>query len=178
MAAIYSNGGNRWNILGFNFTKRDALSSVYKISMLVTFHSEHVFYDNANQRPLGPTHGRDEMKVTERIRAVCSCFCKRAPCEFCHLSCFFCQIKKTNAGSRLTGSRFAGKQCTQSRLVISYCLTAPPHTQVTTKTHSCCFANIRESKSNSRRETCALAHTQFRSNGTWYVYISRLRILI
>jgi hypothetical protein len=33
MAAIYSNGSNRWNILGFNFTKRDALSSVYKISM-------------------------------------------------------------------------------------------------------------------------------------------------
>ena len=33
MAAIYSNGDNRWNILGFNFTKRDALSSVYKISM-------------------------------------------------------------------------------------------------------------------------------------------------
>ena len=33
MAAIYSNGGNRWDILGFNFTKRDALSSVYKISM-------------------------------------------------------------------------------------------------------------------------------------------------
>ena len=25
---------NRWNILGFNFTKRDALSSVYKISMI------------------------------------------------------------------------------------------------------------------------------------------------
>ena len=36
MAAIYSNGGNRWNILGFNFTKRDALSSVYKISMKLT----------------------------------------------------------------------------------------------------------------------------------------------
>jgi hypothetical protein len=36
MAAIYSNGGNRWNILGFNFTKRDALSSVYKISMTFT----------------------------------------------------------------------------------------------------------------------------------------------
>jgi hypothetical protein len=33
MAAIYSNGGNRWNILGFNFTKRDVLSSVCKISM-------------------------------------------------------------------------------------------------------------------------------------------------
>jgi hypothetical protein len=31
MTAIYSNGGNRWNILGFNFTNRDALSSVYKI---------------------------------------------------------------------------------------------------------------------------------------------------
>jgi hypothetical protein len=37
MAAIYSNGGNHWNILGFNFTKRDALSSVYKISMSITF---------------------------------------------------------------------------------------------------------------------------------------------
>jgi hypothetical protein len=37
MAAIYSNGGNRWNILGFNFTKRDALSSLYKISMLEAF---------------------------------------------------------------------------------------------------------------------------------------------
>ena len=36
MAAIYSNRGNRWNILGFNFTKRDALSSVYKISMAET----------------------------------------------------------------------------------------------------------------------------------------------
>jgi hypothetical protein len=36
MAAIYSNGGNRWNILGFNFTKRDALSSVYKISVVST----------------------------------------------------------------------------------------------------------------------------------------------
>jgi hypothetical protein len=35
MAAIYSNGGNRWNIFGFNFTKRDALSSVYKISMVL-----------------------------------------------------------------------------------------------------------------------------------------------
>ena len=33
MTAIHSNGGNRWNNVGFNFTKRDALSSVYKISM-------------------------------------------------------------------------------------------------------------------------------------------------
>jgi hypothetical protein len=37
MAAIYSNGGNRWNILGFNFTKRDALSSLYKISMAQSY---------------------------------------------------------------------------------------------------------------------------------------------
>jgi hypothetical protein len=36
MAAIYSNGDNRLNILGFNFTKRDALSSLYKISMVNT----------------------------------------------------------------------------------------------------------------------------------------------
>ena len=36
MAAIYSNGGNHWNILGFNFTKRDALSSLYKISMTIS----------------------------------------------------------------------------------------------------------------------------------------------
>jgi hypothetical protein len=33
MTAIYSNGGNRWNILDLNFTKRDALSILYKISM-------------------------------------------------------------------------------------------------------------------------------------------------
>jgi hypothetical protein len=31
MVAIYSNGGNHWNILGFNFTKRDALSSCIRI---------------------------------------------------------------------------------------------------------------------------------------------------
>jgi hypothetical protein len=38
MAAIYSNGGNRWNILGLSFTKRDALSSVYiKIYMVLNF---------------------------------------------------------------------------------------------------------------------------------------------
>jgi hypothetical protein len=43
MAAIFSNGGNRWNILAFNFTKRDALSSVYKISM-----AGH----HANSRPI------------------------------------------------------------------------------------------------------------------------------
>jgi hypothetical protein len=42
MAAIYSNGGNRWNILG-NFTKRDALSSVYKISMMLTVVKDWVY---------------------------------------------------------------------------------------------------------------------------------------
>ena len=41
MAAIYSNGGNRWNIIGFNFTKRDALSSVYKISMVYLHKTLH-----------------------------------------------------------------------------------------------------------------------------------------
>ena len=45
MAAIYSNGGNRWNILGFNFTKRDALSSGYKISMVCTRNFDNFFYD-------------------------------------------------------------------------------------------------------------------------------------
>jgi hypothetical protein len=43
MAAIYSYGGNRWNILGFSFTKRDALSSVYKIYM-----SDTRIYTQAN----------------------------------------------------------------------------------------------------------------------------------
>jgi hypothetical protein len=41
MAAIYSNGGNRWNILGFSFTKRDALSNLYKISMGACQCAEH-----------------------------------------------------------------------------------------------------------------------------------------
>ena len=42
MAAIYSNAGNRWNILGFNFTKTDALSSIYKISMGKTNRNEMI----------------------------------------------------------------------------------------------------------------------------------------
>ena len=45
MAAIYSNGGNRWNILGFNFNKRDALSSVYKISMIWCKNGKDGTYD-------------------------------------------------------------------------------------------------------------------------------------
>jgi hypothetical protein len=51
MAAIYSNGGNP-NIFGFNFTKRDALSSVYKISMATIHHLVvalvKVFENNCN----------------------------------------------------------------------------------------------------------------------------------
>jgi hypothetical protein len=47
MAAIYSNGGNCWNILGFNFTKRDALSSLYKISMIIMYTKFLVFYVRA-----------------------------------------------------------------------------------------------------------------------------------
>jgi hypothetical protein len=50
MAAIYSNGGNRWNILGFNFTKRDALSSVYKISMVLVHTKTWFSYDADSRR--------------------------------------------------------------------------------------------------------------------------------
>jgi hypothetical protein len=53
MAAIYSNGGNRWNILGFNFTKRDALSSLYKISMVWTLRRESLSIIRPRARELG-----------------------------------------------------------------------------------------------------------------------------
>ena len=62
MAAIYSNGGNRWNILGFNFTKRDALSSVYKISMvwyphtLIFFATLHTTNHNLNTKSSSDQH--------------------------------------------------------------------------------------------------------------------------
>ena len=36
MAAIYSNGGNRWDSFGFSFTAIDPIASVYKISMFMT----------------------------------------------------------------------------------------------------------------------------------------------
>jgi hypothetical protein len=48
MAAIYSNGGNRWNILGFNFNKRDALSSAYKISMEIPRFSLNPLFKKAS----------------------------------------------------------------------------------------------------------------------------------
>ena len=49
MAAIYSHGGNRWNILGFNFTKRDALSSLYKISM-VSLNKELICHETSENK--------------------------------------------------------------------------------------------------------------------------------
>ena len=53
-------------------------------------------FQNLIKSPWGRLTDKIKLKVTERIRAVCSCFWKRTPCEFCHLSCFFCQIKRTN----------------------------------------------------------------------------------
>jgi hypothetical protein len=53
--AIYSNGGNRWNILGFNFTKREALSSVYKISMVKTFLTPPIYKGKTSFAPPPPS---------------------------------------------------------------------------------------------------------------------------
>jgi hypothetical protein len=65
MAAIYSNGGNRWNILGFNFTKRDALSSVYKISMVKI---RDVIHDTRIAKRVGYTkcpHAKNEVAMSQ-----------------------------------------------------------------------------------------------------------------
>ena len=51
MAAIYSNGSNRWNILGFNFNKRDALSSVYKIFYGINRTEKHIHARNMGIQP-------------------------------------------------------------------------------------------------------------------------------
>jgi hypothetical protein len=66
MAAIYSNGGNRWNILGFNFTKRDALSSVYKISMVPNEfpHKTNHFFRTRTDEVMNRFHLR---KTTSRL---------------------------------------------------------------------------------------------------------------
>ena len=58
MAAIYSNGGNRWNILGFNFTKRDVLSSVYKISMVLCARCGNIISACANSSYLRKFQGK------------------------------------------------------------------------------------------------------------------------
>ena len=63
MAAIYSNGGNRWNILGFNFTKRDALSSVYKISMVRTSQSGVKMVNLLSSQRIQSTLGQYQHKV-------------------------------------------------------------------------------------------------------------------
>jgi hypothetical protein len=66
-----------------------------RLQKLFFYYFNFLYTVNSNQRPLRPTHRWDQMKVTEGIRVVCSCFCKRAPCKFCHLSCVFCQIRQT-----------------------------------------------------------------------------------
>jgi hypothetical protein len=76
MAAIYSNGGNRWNILGFNFTKRDTLSSVYKISVAETHRTP---FDNAARffsfwklikQPMKGNFKRYVEKITQNVKAL------------------------------------------------------------------------------------------------------------
>jgi hypothetical protein len=68
--------------------------------------------------PLRPTRGLDQMKVTERIKAVCSCFCKRAPCKFCHLSCSSPISDSERPDSQAKSARQAGAH-------FSLSLTAP-----------------------------------------------------
>jgi hypothetical protein len=63
MAAIYSNGGNRWNIFGFNFTKRDALSSVYKISMIPTSKTRTFFRSRSGSRNEEKESGVNEQVI-------------------------------------------------------------------------------------------------------------------
>jgi hypothetical protein len=63
MAAIYSNGGNRWNILGFNFTKRDALSSVCKISMVAGLQWDDIIIYGSDQAE----HDKQLEKVLTRL---------------------------------------------------------------------------------------------------------------
>ena len=79
MAAIYSNGGNRWNILGFNFTKRDALSSVYKISMVFI----HVKTNHVQHQALSATAGQfcaiDQSNERVKCPTVRECFRVKFP---------------------------------------------------------------------------------------------------
>ena len=106
-----------------------------------TIFMKHLRLQNINQN-LFVLNRSSSRGISKAWWAICSqCFCKQAPCEFCHLSCFFCQIKRTCSSPISSSERpdFAGKLCTQGRLVISHCLTAP-HSTVTTKTHRCYFA--------------------------------------
>ena len=63
MAAIYSNGGSRLNILGFNITKRDALSSVYKISMMSMSKIMHHLTKCSMTLSLGRIQGRILLEI-------------------------------------------------------------------------------------------------------------------
>jgi hypothetical protein len=95
-----------------------------------------------NQRPLRPTHGWDQMKVTEIIKAVCSCFRKRARCKFLPFVVsqpVFCFWK----------ARFAAEECAGSRPVTSHCLTAPHSSN--RKDSRLLLCNIRESKMQSEQ---------------------------
>jgi hypothetical protein len=74
---IYSNGGNRWNILGFNSTKRDALSSVYKIFMISTSSRA------CRLRALLPKATGDEEDSPPSIETTC---------RFVHLSIRACNL--------------------------------------------------------------------------------------
>jgi hypothetical protein len=67
--------------------------------------------ENNDQRPLRPTHGCDQIKVTERI-AICR-------------ASFAISKERTRIPARfpLLKGPIRSKQCTQSRLVISHCLT-------------------------------------------------------
>ena len=82
------------------------------------------------------------MKVTERITAISSCFCKLAPCEFYHLSCFFFpnQKERTRAPARFPVLKGPiRRQTVRAKQVISHCLT--PHSSIRTNRSSlkfCC----------------------------------------
>jgi hypothetical protein len=69
------------------------------------------------------------MNVTERIKAVCSC---RLQTDTVRILPFVVLLLPNQKNERVLQpdfqfrtARFAGKQCTQSRLVIYHCLTAP-----------------------------------------------------
>ena len=92
MAAIYSNGGNRWNILGFNFTKRDALSSVYKISMVRTL----AFVPDCRV-------GQFSTRSWVRIRPHLRCGCAKLP-KNTQVRLLKCSMKKLKGLKGLRGT--------------------------------------------------------------------------
>ena len=70
MAAIHSNGGNRWNILGFSFTKRDALSSVYKISMVQVLYVEKIICSYSTRLQAYQSHSRTVVTRKDPLRIL------------------------------------------------------------------------------------------------------------